>query len=312
MGGLKALIVAGATKPAARRCHDRLPARALKTDQADAVKRPWLCYEPAMAVLKWIILAVLVGYGGLLGVMYVFQRALMYIPDPTRTSPARAGLPQAEEVVLTASDGEKLVAWYIAPRGDKPVVLYFQGNGGALNLRVHRFSWIVAEGYGLLALSYRGYGGSTGQPSEEGLLRDARAAYDFAVARTPAKRIVLFGESLGTGVAIALASERETGGLILDAPYTSAADVGAAAYPFAPVRWMIKDAFRSDKRIVQVSAPVLVLHGERDRVVPIRFGEQVFALAHEPKRMVRFPDGNHVDLDDHGAADVVKVFLAQR
>src|ERR1700742_1199860 len=168
-----------------------------------------------MAALKWIILTVVVGYGGLLGVIYVSQRALMYFPDPTRTPPARAGLPQAEEVVLTASDGEKLVAWHVAARGDKPVVLYFQGNAGALNLRSHRFAWIIADGDGLLALSYRGYGGSTGEPSEDGLIRDARAAYDYAAARYPGKRIVLFGESLGTGVAVALASEREVGGLIL-------------------------------------------------------------------------------------------------
>jgi hypothetical protein len=265
-----------------------------------------------MSALKWIILAVLAGYGGVLVLMYVFQRALMYFPDAARTPPARAGLPQAEEVVLTASDGEKLIAWYVAPRSDKPLVLYFQGNGGALNLRVHRFAWIFAEGYGLLALSYRGYGGSSGLPSEEGLIRDALAAYDFAVARTPAKRIVLFGESLGTAVAVALAAKRDIGGLILDAPFTSAADVGAAAYPFAPVRWLMRDTFRSDKRIAKVSAPVLVLHGERDGVVPIRFGERLFALAREPKRMVRFPGGNHVDLDDHGAIDAVKAFLAER
>jgi fermentation-respiration switch protein FrsA (DUF1100 family) len=265
-----------------------------------------------MAALKWIILAVLVGYGGVLVLMYVFQRALMYFPDTARTPPARAGLPQAAEAVLTTSDGEKLIAWYVAPRGDKPLVLYFHGNGGALNLRVHRFAWIIAEGYGLLALSYRGYGGSSGSPSEEGFIRDARAAYDFAVARLPAKRIVLFGESLGTAVATALAAERDVGGLILDSPFTSAADVGAAAYPFAPVRLLMMDPFRSDKRIAKVSAPVLVLHGEHDRIVPIRFGERLFALAREPKRMVRFADGNHVDLDDHGAIDAVKAFLVER
>ena len=120
-----------------------------------------------------------------------------------------------------------------------------------------------------------------------------------------------WGESLGTAVAVALAAEHKIGGLILDAPFTSTADVGAAAYPFVPVRALIKDAWHSDRRIGRVTAPVLVLHGERDRVVPIRFGEQLFALANEPKRMVRFPAGTHVDLDDHGAADVVKKFLAE-
>ena len=246
----------------------------------------------------------------LLALMYLFQRSMMYFPDATRVAPAAAGLPQAEEVMLTSSDGEKLIAWHVPPRGAKPVVLYFQGNAGALDLRAERFAWLTADGTGLLALCYRGYGGSTGKPSEDGLIRDALAAYDFAAARYPARRLVLWGELLGTAVAIALAAERSVGGVMLDAPFTSAADVGAAAYPFAPVRWFMKDPFRSDLRIARVSAPLLVLHGERDRVVPIRFGERLFALAREPKRMVRFPAGEHADLDAHGASKVVKEFMA--
>lgn len=121
---------------------------------------------------------------------------------------------------------------------------------------------------------------------------------------------MLWGESLGTAMAVALAAERSVGGVMLDAPFTSAADVGAAAYPLAPVRWFMKDPFRSDLRIARVGAPLLVLHGERDRVIPIRFGERLFTLAREPKRMVRFPNGEHADLDGHGAAKVVKEFLA--
>lgn len=264
-----------------------------------------------MTLLKWLLILAVLLYGGLLALMYVFQRALMYFPDGRRTPPAAAGFPQAEEVTLITSDGETLVAWHVAPRGNKPVVLYFQGNAGALDLRVGRFQWLTADGTGLVALCYRGYGGSSGKPSEAGLIWDALAAYDFAAARYPPARIVPWGESLGTAVAIALAAERKVGGLILDAPFTSATDVGAAVYPFVPVRWLIKDTFRSDLRIARVSAPLLVLHGERDRVVPLRFGEALFALAREPKCMVRFPNGNHVDLDDHGAAEVVKKFLAE-
>jgi fermentation-respiration switch protein FrsA (DUF1100 family) len=263
-----------------------------------------------MTLLKWLIV-IAVGYGALLTLMYVFQRTLMYFPDATRTPPAAVGLPQAEEVVLTAADGERLIAWHVPPRGDRPVLVYFHGNAGALDLRVGRFKWIVGEGDGLLALSYRGYGGSTGKPSEKGLISDGQAAYDFAVARYPPGRIVLWGESLGTAVAIALAATHDVGGLILDAPFTSAADVGAAAYPFVPVRWLIKDAFRSDLRIPKVTAPILVLHGVRDRVVSIRFGERLFALANEPKRFVRFADGTHVDLDDHGAVEAVRRFLVE-
>ena len=152
---------------------------------------------------------------------------------------------------------------------------------------------------------------SSGSPSEAGLIRDAVAAYNFAAARYQPARLVLWGESLGTAVAIALAADHKVGGLILDAPFTSAADLGAAAYPFVPVRWLIKDSFRSDRRIARVHAPIVVLHGARDRVVPVRFGERLFALANEPKRMVRFPNGTHVDLDDHGAVEEVRKFLAE-
>ena len=264
-----------------------------------------------MTVLKWLLIVVVLGYGALLALMYIFQRQLMYFPDARRTAPAQAGLPQAEEIQLTSADGAKLIAWHVAPRGGKPVVLYFQGNAGGPDLRVGRFTWLIADGTGLVALNYRGYGGSSGKPSEDGLVRDAVAAYEFAAARYAPQRIVPWGESLGTAVAVALAATHEVGGLILDAPFTSAAEVGAAAYPFLPVRWLIKDAFHSDRRIARVKAPILVLHGERDSIVPIEFGERLYALAPGPKRMVRFPQGGHVDLDDHGAVEAVKKFLAQ-
>jgi hypothetical protein len=196
----------------------------------------------------------------------------------------------------------------VALRGTQPVVLYFQGNAGRTEPARQPFRKLIADGTGLLALCYRG---STGKPNEDGLICDARAAYDYAGARYPAQSIVLSSESLGTAVAVALAAEREIGALILDAPFTSAADVGAAAYPFAPVRWVMKDSLHSDERIAHVSAPLLVLHGERDTMIPIAFGERLFALAREPKRMVRFPDGGHVDLDEHGAVTVWREFLAE-
>ena len=263
-----------------------------------------------MTALKWLLVAA-AGYGALLVLMYVFQRSLMYFPDNKRTPPALAGLPQAEEVVLVSSDGEKLIAWHVPPRAGKKLVIYFQGNAGGLDLRAERFGRLTADGTGVLALCYRGYGGSTGSPSEAGLIRDALAAYDYAVARQPAARIVLWGESLGTGVAVALAAERDVGGVILDAPFSSIADVGAAAYPFAPVRWLIKDPFHSDRRIARVHAPLLIRHGEGDAVVPIRFGERLFALANEPKRFERFAGEGHVITDERGGMDSVRAFLAE-
>jgi fermentation-respiration switch protein FrsA (DUF1100 family) len=242
--------------------------------------------------------------------MFFFQRALMYFPDTRRLDPAQAGLAAAEVVGLSSADATRLVAWYVPPQPGKPLILYFQGNAGGLNLRADRFRKLTDGGTGLLALNYRGYGGSGGSPTETGLIADAKAAYDFAAKTVPPSRIVVFGESLGTGVAVALASEREIGGLILDAPFTSTADVGAAVYWFAPVRLFMRDQFHSDRRIGKVRAPLLVLHGERDLIVPISFGEKLFALANEPKRMVRFPAGGHVNLDDYGAMPVIKEFLA--
>ena len=262
-----------------------------------------------MTLLKWL-LGALVLFGGFVALMYFAQRSLMYFPDTARTPPAAAGLSDAEEIMLDTADGEKVIAWYVPPRGDRPVLLYFHGNGGALMHRAARFRSLTTDGTGLIALSYRGYGGSTGQPTEAGLLADADAAYAFAVARYPAERIVAFGESLGTGVAVALASKRKVGRVILQAPFTSAAEIGALAYPFLPVRLLMQDQFRSDERIGEVRVPLLILHGQLDRVVPFAFGEGLLALANEPKRLVRFPRGGHNDLDSHGALAAVSEFLA--
>ena len=261
-------------------------------------------------MLKWFLITVLVGYVAIAALAYFAQRALVYFPERTRTAPAAAGFAKAEEIELITSDGERVIAWHVPPRGEKPVVLYFQGNGGALNLRAQRFARIVADGTGLLALSYRGYGGSTGRPSEAGLLRDAEATYAYAAARYPAERLVPYGESLGSGVAVALAAEHIVGKVILEAPFTSAVDIGAAAYPFLPVRLLMHDTFRSDERIGKVTAPVLVLHGARDTIVPISYGERLYALISAPKKFVRFPEGHHSDLDSHGAQAAVRDFLA--
>ncbi len=268
-----------------------------------------LCYQRPM--LKWLVGAA-IAFGGFVALMYVAQRSLMYFPDTARIPPAAAGLAAAQEVVLDTADGEKIVAWHVPPREGRPVVIYFHGNGGALMHRAARFRTLTEDGTGLLAVSYRGYGGSTGKPTEGGLIADAVAAYEFAAARHPADRIVLFGESLGTGVAVALAAEREVGGVILQAPFTSAVDIGALAYPFLPVRLLMKDQMRSDQRIGKVKAPLLVIHGELDRVIPVRYGERLFELAGGPKRMVRVPQGDHNDLDSYNVLAEVRAFLNDR
>jgi len=263
-----------------------------------------------MTVLKWLVVLASVGYLGGLVVLFLVQRAFIFpIPQTARTSPDAAGFPEAEEHVLTTADGEKVIIWHVPARPGHAVVLHFPGNGDYLAGLVGRLRGITADGTGLVALSYRGYAGSSGQPSEQGLLRDAAAAYAFAATRYRADRIVLWGFSLGSGVAVALAAEQPVGKLILEAPYTSMADVAAAHFRFVPIRWLLRDQFRSDLRIARVTAPLLIMHGARDATIPIVFGERLFALAHEPKQLVRFPEGAHNDLDSYGATETVRHFI---
>jgi fermentation-respiration switch protein FrsA (DUF1100 family) len=263
-----------------------------------------------MIVLKWIVAAAVSVYLGGLALLYFKQRDMLFpIPPVGRTAPAAAGLPQAEEHVLTTDDNEKVIVWHVPAKPGHPVVLFFHGNGDFLAGRVDRFRNLTSDGTGLVALSFRGYAGSTGSPSEEGLLKDAAAAYAFTAARYDARRIVAWGFSLGSGVAVAIASEHPLGKLILEAPYTSTADVAASMFRFAPVRWLMRDQFHSDERIARVKAPLLIMHGDADPTINIRFGERLFALAHEPKQFVRFSGGGHDNLDDFGALETVRRFI---
>lgn len=263
-----------------------------------------------MTVLKWIAIVVAAGYLAGLVLLYVKQRDMLFpIPTTERKAPAAAGLPEAEEHVLTTSDGEKVIVWHAPARSGRRVVLFFPGNGDFLAGRVSRFKGIIADGTGLVALSYRGYAGSTGAPSEQGLLRDAAAAYAFATERYDAARIVAWGFSLGTGVAVAIASEHPVGKLILEALYTSTVDIAAPLFRFIPVRLLMRDQFHSDERIARVAMPLLIMHGTSDQVIPIRFGEQLFALARGPKQLVRFPGGGHENLDDFGALETARQFV---
>jgi uncharacterized protein len=261
-------------------------------------------------IVVWLLGIVAATYIAAVGVLYLFQRDMLYRPPQTfRTAPAAAGLPEAKEEVLVTQDGERVIVWSVPPHEGKKVVLFFHGNGDTLALRVPRLRAVIADGTGLVALSYRGYAGSSGSPSERGLILDARAAYDYATARYPPERLVVWGFSLGTGPAVALAAERPVGKLILEAPYTSIADVAAADLPFIPVRLLVKDQFHSDRRIEKVHAPLLIMHGERDPAIPIRFAHRLFALANEPKRFVSFPEGGHFDLDASGASAVALHFI---
>ncbi len=263
-------------------------------------------------LLKLLLLLGLAGYFAGLSMLYLRQREMMYPRDPARADVTAAGLDAAEEVSVATADGERLVAWVVPPRAGKPVLLYFHGNAGNLGRpgRVERFRGLTEDGTGLFAISYRGYGGSSGTPSEEGLLQDARAAYGAAAARFGAGRLVGYGESLGTGVVLKLAAEVPLQAVVLEAPYRSTLAVAQGLYPYLPLSLVMKDQFRSDEIIARVRAPLLVLHGERDQVIPFAQGQQLYALANAPKRFLGFTTGRHADLPRYGSIGEIRRFLA--
>jgi fermentation-respiration switch protein FrsA (DUF1100 family) len=264
-----------------------------------------------MTILKWLLVLAAVVYLGGLAVLFFKQRSMLFpIPTVTRTAPEAAGFPEAEEHALTTADGEKVIVWHVPANPGHAVILYFPGNGDFLAGGVGRFRAMTSDGTGLVALSYRGYAGSSGAPSEDGILQDAAAAYAFTTERYAADRIVAWGFSLGTGVAVALAAEHPVGELILEAPYTSTAEVAGAMLRIVPVSLLMRDQFHSDQRILRVSAPLLIMHGESDPAIPIAFGERLFQLAHEPKKFVRFPGGGHENLGSFGAIETARHFIA--
>src|ERR1700722_4873155 len=261
---------------------------------------------------KWAGIALLLSYVAVCTGMYVMQRTLVFPKLADHVTAADAGFPEAQEVALQTSDGERLIAWYVPPKPDKPLFTYFHGNGDTLNWRVSRDRSLVADGSGLLAVSYRGYEGSTGSPSEDGMHLDAVAAYEFAADHQIAPdRTWLWGHSLGPGVAVRIAAERKIKALVLEAPYTSVADLAAMNYPLLPVRWLLKDQFRSDLLIGKVTAPVLVFHGDKDDTIPISFGRRLYSLIKAPKCFVHFPLGGHGDLDDGAILASIRDFIAR-
>ena len=258
-----------------------------------------------------IVLIAMAVYGTVVGLTYIVQRQLQYFPDRRMYSPLEGGVPEMSIVRFNAADGVQLISWHHAGDAGAPTVVYFPGNGGNIAGRGGAARPWIEAGYGVLLVGYRGYGGSDGRPTEEGLYADGRAAIAYLSGRgVPAPRIALYGESLGTGVAVKMAVEHEVGAVILEAPFTSAVDVGAPAYPILPVRWLMKDRYESLGRIAAVEAPLLIVHGEDDRTIPVAHGRRMLAVARAPKQGVFIAGAGHDDLRAHGADAAILRFLA--
>jgi uncharacterized protein len=257
-------------------------------------------------VIFKLVLVVAAAYALVAVAAFIAQRKLMYFPDRARVAPASFALSGVEERLIKTPDGESLVAWFGRAAPGRPTILYFHGNAGNLANRSERVRKYLGRGMGVFILSYRGYSGSSGRPSERANVADAKLAYGALIAEGVAPEdIIVYGESLGSGVAVQLAAEKPVAGVVLDAPYTAIVDVAAGAYPYFPVRAFLLDRYDSLRYLSRIDAPLLVIHGEEDEVIPVAMGRAVYAAANGPKEIVTFPGAGHSDHHLYGSGDEI-------
>jgi fermentation-respiration switch protein FrsA (DUF1100 family) len=229
--------------------------------------------------------------------LLLFERRLIYFPTrELDVTPAALGLAH-EEMDVRAEDGVRIHGWFLPAKGSRLTLLVCHGNAGNVSHRLDRALLVQARlGLDVLLFDYRGYGQSEGRPDEEGTYRDGRAAWQWLRARgLGADRIVVFGESLGSGVALQLALEVAPRALVLESPFTSIPDMARAVYPFLPVWPLVRTRYDNLAKIGRLRCPLLVLHGEKDEVVPFAQGRRLFEAAREPKRFYAIPGAGHND-----------------
>ncbi|WP_038054769.1 alpha/beta hydrolase [Thioalkalivibrio sp. ALJ1] len=249
-----------------------------------------------MVNLFKILLLLGLGYALVVGLMFVTQDRLVYMPSSTISgTPERVGL-DYEDVHLTAEDGVRLHGWFLpGPNDDSPVLLFLHGNAGNIGHRLHSLQQFHELGMAVLIIDYRGYGRSAGRPDEQGTYADARAAWRYLVEERafPSEAVVLFGRSLGAAVAADLATEVQPGAVILESAFTSAADLGARHYPWLPVRALLRHQYDALDRVERIKAPILLAHSREDEIVPFSHTERLQAVA--PDARVLEMQGGHND-----------------
>jgi uncharacterized protein len=274
--------------------------------------------------MRAVLTSLLVAAAALLavvGLLWSQQRRLIYYPAPRAVPPAAAVLPAAEEVAFTTADGLRLQGWFVpaasppgrgSRQGRSPAVLVCNGNAGNRSLRAPLAAALARAGLAVLLFDYRGFAANPGRPTEEGLAADARAALAYLAARPevdPA-RLVYFGESIGAAVALRLATERPPAALVLRSPFASLAEVGRRYYPWLPVSLLLADRYDSLGQVGRLAAPLLVVAGERDRIVPAAHSRRLFDAAPEPKRFVLLPGADHNDLELLAGPRLLEALLA--
>ena len=248
-----------------------------------------------------------------LAVLWTLQRRLMYFPADDVPAPGDIGLTDVEPVTFETMDGLRLNGWFFSASGSSPriTVVVFNGNAGNRAYRGPLAAALRRYGLQVLLTDYRGYGGNPGTPSKSGLVSDSRAAYAYLAGRPDVDRskLVYFGESLGTAVAVDLAAEHPPAALILRSPFTSISDLGQHHYPFLPVRLLLRDRFAPIDQIGQVSAPLLVIAGGQDQIVPIEYSRRLSDAAMGPKTFVVLPDADHNDYELLAGDEMIQAMI---
>jgi fermentation-respiration switch protein FrsA (DUF1100 family) len=258
-----------------------------------------------------ILIGVALLYAVALGMLFFFQRSFLYFPEIAYLSPAHSQAnAKLQELAVKTEDGLDLKGWY-APASGKPLTLvFFHGNADNLRSVAPMADPYIAAGYGFLIAEYRGYSAMPGKPTEQGLYKDARAYVKALLASgLKEENLILFGHSLGTGVATQMATEFKAAGLILLSPYLSIAKMAQVRFPLFPADLMMEDRYESWKRMSSIHMPLLLAHGESDIVVPTSQGKELFTLAKEPKQLKLFPGGGHSNLYDFGFGETSLAWL---
>ena len=259
-----------------------------------------------------ILLIILLFYLIATFAVYLFQRKLLYHPSAppqfTQSNTGEGLIHKFENINIKINKNINLNGWFHFKDLNKKTILFLHGNAGNLDNRIYKLNYIGKLNTNFLIIAWRGYSENSGKPTENGLYEDAESAVKFLISKgISEKNIILYGESLGTAIAIHISQNKNFAGIILEAPFTSMVDMGQKYYPFFPVKFLLKDKYESKKKINNINSPILIMHGKRDKIVPFYMGEEIFNLANSPKfnyftdhddHMMEFNDDliNQVDL----------------
>ena len=262
-----------------------------------------------MYILFLVILVSIVYFFASLG-LYIFQRDLLYHPTENNYDGDKLTV-NIEEVKIITDDNIDLLAWYHNKDINKfKTILYLHGNAGSLENRIHKINHFEDMNINFLLLSWRGFSGNKGEPTEQGLYQDARSAVKWLIKQGVfEENIIIYGESLGTGVTTEIAQNRNFAGIILESPFTSMVAAGKSKYPIFPIRLLLKDRYESDKKIKNIKSPVLIMHGEQDNIVPFWMGEKMFQLANEPKYSYFSKYDDHMMDFNNELINSIKLFI---